>query len=136
MLKDICRNVNLKCIASIGYLGFSFFFDETRIPALMALLFLIIFDFVTAIFAAKKEGIEIKSSKIFRSAIKVLVYFMMVAAGHIIETVIGIGFFVDETVMIFLSVTEFISILENTGKLGFAIPQKLLNKLEQLRDSE
>lgn len=136
VISSVCENIQIKCSITIGYMVFSFFFDETRTVALLAILMLIIFDFITGLAVAKVNGQEIKSSKVFRSAIKVLMYFMMIASGHIVESIININFFIDETLMVFLGVTEFISIIENIGNLGFAIPKKLLNKLEEFRDSK
>jgi toxin secretion/phage lysis holin len=134
--QELFSNLWLKCIGASSYFIFSFFFDEGRIIALFALLFLTIFDFLTGFIGAKMSGVEITSSKVFRTSIKILLYFMMVSAGHIIGTIIGFDFKLDDILLVFLAVTEFISILENIGKMGFSVPQNLLNKLKDLKESK
>lgn len=127
----------LKVFGSILYVLFSFFFDSVQQLGLIALFILIIFDFLTAIANAYHKSIEIQSRKILTSAIKIVIYFGLIASAHITEHAVPIiSGFLDETVLSFLALTELISILENCGKLGFAVPQKLLNKLQELRDKE
>lgn len=112
---------------------FFFFFNEAKTDAMLALLFLIFFDFITGIALAKKTGIEIKSAKIFRSALKVAVYFMLVSSGYL-TCKAGIEIIpIDSIIIMFLATTELISIIENFGKMGYAIPQKLLNQLEEYK---
>lgn len=82
------------------------------------------------------SGHEITSSKVFRTSIKIVLYFMMVSAGHLTEMIVGLDFKIDEILLMFLSVTEFISIIENIGKMGFSVPQNLLNKLKDFKESK
>lgn len=131
-----CEHFWTKCVTSFFFSYYIFFFDVHLLEASKALLILIIVDFVTAFFAAKKSGDEIKSSKIFRTPIKILIYFMLVSVAHMMEVVSPVLSILDETMMGFLALTELISILENTGRMGFAVPQKLLNKLHELRDQK
>lgn len=133
---SVCSNFAFKCVASASYIFYAFIFNPQHEAAMIAVLILIIFDFITGISAAKFTGEEIKSSKIFRSALKVAIYFMLISAGHLTQKAVGLDFFLEETILAFLAATELISILENTGRLGFAIPQKLLNKLEAFRDNK
>jgi toxin secretion/phage lysis holin len=127
----------IKIIGAVLYTTLSYMFDLKQSPGLLALIILIIFDFITAIANAYKNKIEIKSAKIFTTAVKFVVYFGLVATGHLLEHTLSDNLgFMDETILGFLALTETISILENAGKLGFAIPQKLLNKLEELRDEK
>ena len=116
---------------------YGFLFGEIETQVSLGLVTLIVFDFFTGLAAAKKCGQEIKSAKIFRSAIKLVVYFLFVAAGHLVEVTnpIVLGF-VDDTIIGFLAITELISIIENIGNIGFAVPKKLLNKLQELNDSK
>ena len=44
--------------------------------------------------------------------------------------------YLDDTIIAFLTLTELISIIENTGKMGYAIPKKLLLKLKSIRDEK
>lgn len=131
-----CEHFWTKCVTSFFFSYYIFFFDVHLVEASKALLLLIIFDFFTAFFAAKKSGEEIKSSKIFRTPIKILIYFMLVSVAHLMEVVSPLLSILDETMMGFLALTELISIIENTGRMGFAVPQRMLNKLKELRNDK
>lgn len=114
--------------------GFLFGLENNQI--FLALFFLIFFDFITGIFGAYKTGQVIKSRTAVRSAFKLVVYALLVSAGHLAEIITPINTYIDEAVTTFLALTELISIIENIGKIGFAVPQKLLNNLQSWRDSE
>lgn len=136
-LSSVCSNFIMKCFGAIVYVIYTFSFDATQEKALIAIAIMIVFDFVTGIWSAKLSGEEIKSAKVFRSATKCVIYFGFISAAHLA----GIAFpFIDgisdETVIAFLALTELISIMENIGKMGFAIPKKMLNKLQDMRDDK
>lgn len=134
---NICKNVIIKCIATGGLVVAEFFVDGLLTKAMLAVFFLILFDWITGIFAAKISGETIKSSKIIRTPIKIVIYFMLITGARIAEYSLphAIGY-LDDTVIAFLALTELISVLENTGKMGYAIPKKLLTKLISIRDEE
>lgn len=116
----------------IPVIGLLFGFDSQQ--ALKGLLVLIVIDFVTGILSAQKKGEVIKSRTAVRSAFKVVVYAMLVSAGHITEQITPIATYIEEAVITFLALTELISVIENVGKMGYAIPKKLLTRLQRLRD--
>lgn len=101
-----------------------------------ALMVLAGIDFVTGIASSKVNGNEITSRKAVRSASKFVVYILFVAAGHLSEVIIPGETYFESIVISFLTLTEFISIIENIGGMGFAVPQKLLNKLREYRDEK
>ena len=137
LIAKIFRGIELKLLAGLGIAVLSFLFDSVYLDAMIAILVLMVFDFITAIAAQKKKGNLIHSAKVFRSAKKVATYFMLISAGRMSEIAThGILPIIDETIMGFLAVTELISILENVGYMGYAIPQKLLNQLEKYRDEQ
>ena len=136
MFESICSDLLLKCIASAGYVSLAFVFDAQHQAAITAVVTLVIFDFITGFAAAKYTKEEIKSSRVLRTPIKLAVYFMIISAGFLSERAVGFNLLLDETILAFLAVTELISILENSGRMGMAIPQKMLNKLEAFRDSK
>jgi len=133
ILYKVVSYSKLKLLAASMLSIVAFFFDTLKYEALVALFFLIVFDIITAIFACYKTGEEIQSSKIFRASVKIVIYFGLVSAGYLVEKATPIAF-IDDAVIGFLALTEFISILENTGKAGFAIPNTLLNKLKKIKD--
>lgn len=108
-------------------------FGVGNIASLQMLLALIVIDLITAIGAAFKTGKHIESRKALKTVTKMVVYGAMASAAHLSGVVMDAGFIVTAT-LAFLAVTELISIIENAGKMGYAIPNKLLNKLTELRD--
>lgn len=139
VLTEMFSHVWIKVGVFAGYLLAKVFFlsfDALKEQELIALVLLISFDFVTGVAGAKYSGEEIRSSKMARTALKLVFYFMFIAGGHLTEIIIGANFFVDDAILIFLAVTELISIMENFGRLGFPVPQKLLNKLNDLKESK
>jgi len=114
--------------------GFLFGFEN--LLSLQALLVLVALDFITGLCSAKISREEIQSKKAVKSAFKVAIYGLLVSAAHLTETIAPGTTFMVETMATFLALTELISILENVGKMGFAIPKRLLNKLHEWRDDE
>lgn len=133
----LLRSFEIKVLAGLGIAALSFLFDSVYLDAMIAILILMVFDFVTAIAAQKRRGHQIHSAKVFRSAKKVATYFLLISAGRMAETAThGILPILDETIMGFLAVTELISILENVGYMGYAVPQKLLNQLIKYKNNK
>lgn len=134
LFSKVCSDILLKCAFSLTYIIYSFAFDTLKGEALVALMGLIVFDFITALFAVKKTGEKIKSGRIFRTPVKIVLYYLMISAGHFVELVIPqLSFLIDETILGFLALTEIISIFENVGKLGYEVPTNLLDKLKSLK---
>lgn len=109
-------------------------FNQGQTKAMTALLILIVFDFFSAVLVAKKNGEPIESAKVFRTGLKIVVYFVMISAGHLTNVAVGQFFPLDTVIIGFLAVTELISIMENAGKAGYAVPQQLLNQLYEYRN--
>jgi toxin secretion/phage lysis holin len=122
-------------LGGLSFSIYSFTFGMNNNIALFSLLLLIIFDFISAVAAAYVTGEEIKSAKILRSAVKIVVYFGLVAGAHLAEN--GLPLFagiLDESTIGFLVATELISLMENAGKLGFKTPNVVLNRLKEFTD--
>ena len=113
---------------------YSFLFDPAHTQTLIALLALIILDFVTGITASKVNGDPIRSSKIRHSALKVFAYFGTIAGANLAEAgLISYLAVIDETVIAFFAITELLSLLENVSKMGFQTPKKILNQLQDIK---
>lgn len=113
-------------------------FDTTKKDVMFALALLVFFDFITGIFASYKTDQPIVSRKIYRSAVKLTVYSVLIAAAHLTEAsglqhTLGD---IDGFVIIYLAVTELVSILENVSRMGYVIPRKLLNLLLKYKDGD
>jgi toxin secretion/phage lysis holin len=143
-IKDAMELINglfdaalLKIVASVLFIFLSFGFDSLQHKALIALFILMWADCLTAIWAAYKSGETIKSAKIFRTPVKIVIYFGLIYFARITEYGLPeLLTILDETVIAFCVVTELISIMENVNKMGYPVPTKLLSKLINVRDNQ
>lgn len=123
-----------KIIASLLLL-FSFFFGDFYRQAILSVMMLIIFDTLLGMLSAYYEGMAITSRKFGRVVQKGTVYMLAISAGYFAD--MTIGWQIVESIMIgFIGVTEFISILENMGRLGYQTPKKLLNQLKDFQSQK
>lgn len=127
---------SMKVIPAIVLPTFGFFFGFGSEQILLAMMFLVVMDFITGVASAKMSGQAIRSRLAVRSAFKIAVYGLLVSAGHLTEGIVPGNLFIEEAVTTFLALTELISIVENIGKLGFAVPARLLNQLQDWRDGD
>lgn len=118
-------------VASLLYLV-----GANNIAILQALLVLIAIDFVTAIGGAYTQGVPIESRRALKGATKVIVYATFVSAGHLTSLILLNTIWIEVAVMSFLALTELVSIMENIGKMGYTVPQTLLNRIKELRDNK
>jgi len=129
-MKDIWNAAQLAITAIGGWLGWVLGGWD---GFLYALVTFVLTDYLTGLMAAaveKKLSSEIGFKGIFR---KVLI-FMLVGIGHILDArVIGDGSVLRTAVIFFYISNEGISIIENAGRIGLPIPQKLKAILEQLK---
>jgi toxin secretion/phage lysis holin len=133
IIQKVFSNMILKSWIGVA---FAVLFDVSKGPELTAVLILIMIDFLTGVGASKYKGEQIKSAKIFRSAVKVITYFAVISAGFLLETSIGYNVGADEILIAFFGATEFISIMENMAKLGFKTPRRLLNIVEDIQNGK
>lgn len=116
-------------------IGISFFFGHLYNDAIVALMMLMFFDTVLGIGATLYEGKAITSRKFSRVLHKGIVYLSSISAGYFLDQTIP--FAMAQSSMIgFVAVTEFISILENMGRMGFQTPKKLLNQLKDFQSKK
>jgi toxin secretion/phage lysis holin len=130
LLRKIIAYPIEKALFSLLLIVGGYLFDEAMFPLLGGLLVLIIFDFITGVAAAKTSGEEITSSKISRSAFKVVFYSILISGAHLAGNSVQVITLFDDLTLSFLSVTELISIIENVGRMGFCTPKRLLNTLK------
>ena len=134
IISKACTACWLK-IPTAAILGVAtYLFGVENHASLVMLLVLITFDMITAIMSEWKQGHAIESRKALKTATKTFVYGLFASGGHLTEQIVPGATFIDNAVISFLALTELISIMENIGKMGYAIPKKLLNKLEDLRE--
>lgn len=115
---------------------FMFLLDMDNIEKIYALFVLMALDMATGVSGAWIRKEIITSKLAYRTPIKFLVYTLMIMAGALLEKTVGVDVGADEAIIIFLGATEFISILENFGKIGFKTPNKLLNTIKEIQQSK
>ena len=118
-----------KCLGAVGILLLQFSFGTIGFKIITAVILLIIIDTITGIVGAFKQKEEISSKRFFDSVIKLVFFPMIIAAASIAQTAIGTDMLaIPQLVAGYLAVHEFLSVIENFGKIGYIIPQKILNK--------
>jgi len=128
---NIFKFMWVKIAGTLGLITFDFFFDVDTEPLLIGLLILILMDFFSAIYASNKNGHKIESRKVAKTAGKTAIYFTLISAGFISEKAVPLDL-IDNTIITFLTITELISIMENSAKAGIAIPKGLYKKLKDM----
>lgn len=122
-------------LAATVLLSFTFLFGDVHTQGIIAVLMLMIFDTILGVMATYNEGKAITSRKFSRVVQKGIVYLMAISAGYFTDQTIG-WHMAQSTMIAFIAVTEFISILENMGRLGYQTPQKLLNQLKDFQSEK
>lgn len=118
-----------KCLGAVGILVLQFSFGTIGFQIILAVILLIIIDTITGIVGAYKQKDPISSKRFFDSVIKLIFFPMIIAAASIAQTAIGTTMlFLPQIVAGYLAMHEFLSIIENFGKIGYKIPQKILNR--------
>lgn len=98
---------------------------------LSCLATLVVIDYITGISAAVCTG-TLSSRTGFNGIIKKLCIFIAVAVANCVGCVTGISGIRDITVSFYIA-NEGISILENLGRVGVPLPEKLKSVLIQLK---
>lgn len=126
----------LKVVGAWGLTVVLYLVGASHVQLLGALTTLVAIDLATGVYSAYKTGDVIESRKMVKTAIKWTLYMLMISAAHLTESLVQFDSYLAQATIAFLGATELVSILENIGKSGVAIPQKLLNKLEQFRGDQ
>lgn len=128
--------VNLVQCAFAAVGGFFGWFVGGLDGVMYALIVFVAVDYATGLMAAGLEK-KLSSSVGFRGIFKKVVIFCLVAVGHMVDAhVIGNGSVLRTAVIFFYLSNEGISILENAGRIGLPIPEKLKNVLEQMKEEK
>lgn len=122
-------------ISVSAILGFAFLFGNFHTEGIVAVLMLMIFDTILGLMATFHEGQAITSRKFSRIVQKGTIYLMAISAGYFADLTIGWQV-IQATMIAFIGVTEFISILENMGRMGYETPKKLLNQLKDFKSQK
>ncbi|PGC72633.1 phage holin family protein [Bacillus wiedmannii] len=116
-------------IAAFG--GFCGYFWGGWDTTLKVLVIMAAIDYITGVFAAGYNG-ELKSKVGFKGIAKKVVLFLLVAAATQADVAIGTNSAIRETTIFFFIGNEFLSLLENAGRMGIPLPSALTNAVEIL----
>lgn len=123
---------SMKTALTALYVIGSFLFGGLSSQAVLGLIVLITMDFCVAIWDERKHGQEVTAKKSKRTPIKILVYFSMIAGGHMVEYGLPVqAQLLDDSILAFLLVTELISVMKHFGNLGYKTPNKIINSLQE-----
>ena len=101
---------------------------------LYALLAFVAVDYVTGVMCAINDK-TLSSEVGFRGICRKVLIFILVGIANILDVqVIGTGSVLRTAIIFFYISNEGISLLENAGRLGLPIPEKLKLVLEQLHN--
>jgi phage-related holin len=110
-----------------GFLAF--LFDIELAVLYQSLATLMFIDFFLAVY----HSLQVKKfewRKMRVTAKKFLVYFGMISAGHLVEVSLAQSIhFIDNTVIAYLAIHEFFSIMGHASNMGFSTPKKFLRNL-------
>ena len=135
MIQGIVEPNIAKIVLSVVLSTLFFLFGNLYTEALIAIAMLMIMDTIFGMMAVYVEGGQITSRRFSRVLIKGIVYFSAISAGYFADLTIPLNF-IQGTMVAFVGTTEFISILENIGRMGYQTPKKLLNQLKDYRDNK
>lgn len=132
-MKDIINAVQIAFAAIGGFFGWFFGGLDGFI---YALIYFVVIDYLTGLMASVIEK-NLSSEVGFHGIFKKVLIFMLVGIGSIVDRqIIGDGSVLRTAVIFFYISNEGISIIENSGRIGLPIPQKLKDVLEQLKIKE
>lgn len=120
-----------KAIVAAGGAAASFLFGGWS-SLLTILLVFVIFDYVTGVFAAGKEG-KLNSEVGLWGIPKKVAIFGVVAVAHLVDTALGDAHLFRDAAIFFYLANELLSITENLGRIGVPIPPKIQQAVEVLR---
>lgn len=123
----------LKSVFAAVCAFFGFLFGD-RNGLMIALIVLIALDYLSGVIAAiveKRLSSEVGAKGIAKKVFMLLI----VAVANIVDiNVIGEGHVLKSVTVLFYIANECISLIENAGRLGVPVPNKLMEVLEQLKN--
>ena len=133
-MKEFWNAIQMVFTAIGGWLGY---FLGGCDGLVVALVVFVVVDYLTGVMCAISEK-KLSSEVGFRGICRKVLIFILVGIANILDVqVIGTGSVLRTAIIFFYISNEGISLLENAGRLGLPIPEKLKLVLEQLHnDSE
>lgn len=130
-MKNIWYGIQVAFTALGGFLGW---FLGGADGFLYALIAFVAIDYISGVMCAISDK-QLSSEVGFRGICRKVLIFILVGSGNIVDVyVLQNGNVLRTAVIFFYLSNEGISLLENAGRLGLPIPQKLKDILSQLHD--
>ncbi len=130
-MKNIWYGIQAAFTALGGFLGW---FLGGADGFLYALIAFVAIDYISGVMCAISDK-QLSSEVGFRGICRKVLIFILVGIGNIVDVyVLQNGNVLRTAVIFFYLSNEGISLLENAGRLGLPIPQKLKDILSQLHD--
>ena len=110
------------------------YFGADNNKVLYALIILVTLDYITGVCVAIKDK-KLSSSIGAKGIINKVVIFIMVSLSHVVDSyLLSSGVALERITILFYCANEAISILENAGKIGVPLPEKLLTHLNSFKE--
>ena len=125
---NVIENLNIKVLLSFfttlltSLFGKEFLFYEV-------LFILVVIDTILGVIRAGKKK-ELSSSKAKGVVFKLILYYSLIIATHQITRIDSFLVSFEKFIVIFLAMTELLSIIENLNKLGVPIPSYITKRLQ------
>ena len=130
-MKELWNAIQMVFTAIGGWLGY---FLGGCDGLVVALVVFVVADYLTGVMCAISEK-KLSSEVGFRGICRKVLIFILVGIANILDVqVIGTGSVLRTAIIFFYISNEGISLLENAGRLGLPIPEKLKLVLEQLHN--
>ncbi len=130
-MNSINNNYKAVCMLTSGVFGWVFGGFDTLFYALLAFVSA---DYVTGVWLAILEK-KVSSDIGFKGISRKVMIFVLVALGNIIDQlIIGRGSTLRCMLIMFYISNEGISIIENAGRMGLPLPQKLKEIMQKLNN--
>jgi len=117
---------------SLTVLGYLYGAFDGMITAILAMMIL---DFVSGIIVAFARK-EIDSKIMYLGGLKKIGIMCIIAAANIVDVMLELSGVLRALTISYFIANEGISLLENWGKLGLPVPQRLRDVLKQLKKEE
>lgn len=138
IIEDWCvktiQSSTLKLIVSVIGGTATFFLGASNIHGFLMLILLCFFDFITALFVLHKHNRRFNSADLPRKIVHLFFYFVFVSCMNFLsQTSPYFGTFLTDTMIIWFSCSEALSILEHASELGYKIPVPILKNISKIK---
>jgi len=120
-----------KTIIAVGGAAASFLFGGWSV-FLNVLLAFVVIDYISGVYAAWKVG-SLNSRVGLEGIARKVFIFAMIAVAHLVDTTLGEQHIFRDATIFFYLANELLSIIENSGRAGFPVPETIRKAVEVLK---